>query len=89
VTRGRLSLLQLSAFLFGVSAGIFGRGYAQEKSPRATRMWNVATVNGAAVSIIDTEGVCVYVAVPSWSREHSPAIAAVPKTQLPKGTGCQ
>ena len=66
---------------------------AQEKPVRETRTWQVVTLPsmgwGTAgevrVDVIDTEGVCLYV-----SRYGGKSgIAAVPKTQLPKGAGCQ
>ena len=67
--------------------------HAQEKSPRQTRQWLAATIRGdnfiqndIDVHVIDTEGVCLYIARRSGTKV---AIAAVPKTQLPSGTGCQ
>jgi hypothetical protein len=52
-------------------------------------MWKLADdVNGASVAVIDTEGVCLYI-VRTFSSDGGAGIAAVPKTQLPKGTGCQ
>lgn len=46
-----------------------------------TRSWRLNT----QVSVIDTTGVCLYVAVVGYGI----GIAAVPKTQLPTGSGCQ
>jgi hypothetical protein len=43
------------------------------------------------VFVIDTAGVCLYVLqadAPQWDGVRG-GIAAVPKTQLPKGAGCQ
>ena len=66
---------------------------AQEKPVRETRQWEVATLpivdwkyGPVRVDVIDTEGVCLYV---TRLAGKSSAIAAVPKTQLPKGAGCQ
>jgi hypothetical protein len=66
----------------------------QEKPDRPTRTWRAADVplvdwRAAAVlvDVVDTAGVCVYVARGDGHGEV--AIAAVPKTQLPAGTGCQ
>jgi hypothetical protein len=55
---------------------------AQEKDPSypRTRTWSVAETHGN-VYIVETAGVCLYLT--------SYAVAAVPKTQLPKGAGCQ
>jgi hypothetical protein len=39
------------------------------------------------VRVIDTAGVCLYVA--QGYANDDVAISAVPKTQLPKGAGCQ
>lgn len=50
------------------------------------------------VDVFDTEGVCLYVVTGqgydsgiqgALAMSQAAAIAAVPKTQLPKGTGCQ
>lgn len=54
-----------------------------ETTPHQTRVWKIAETN--TVWIIETEGVCLYVI-----RDGGIAgIAAVPKTQLPPGVGCQ
>lgn len=54
----------------------------------------------ARITVIDTEGACLYVVTsargaqagfsnPTVAISDSVAITAVPKTQLPKGAGCQ
>lgn len=77
--------------------------HAQEKPERETRQWHVSMIpfaggeNGGGpggyravrVDVIDTEGVCLYVARTFVGDGKAPAITAVPKTQLPKGAGCQ
>lgn len=40
------------------------------------------------IQIIDTTGVCLYVYQASDSAIYG-SVAAIPKTQLPKGVGCQ
>lgn len=59
---------------------------AQEKdsSYPPTRTWHMALGSGwdtPSIEVVETAGVCLYL-----SRE---GIAAVPRTQLPKGAGCQ
>lgn len=69
--------------------------HAQERSAFQTRQWTVGVITyssleNARVDVIETEGVCLYVAVAGIDPRHRVAtLAAVPKTQLPKGTGCQ
>lgn len=58
---------------------VFGAGYVTAQS--GTRWWKVDDT----VRIIDTSGVCLYV----YAWGYTGGIAAVPKTQLPPGTGCQ
>jgi hypothetical protein len=79
--------LAVTALLIASLRGYYG----QEKPVRETRMWKIAdNVNGARVAVIDTEGVCLYVVTGEvYAQGTVPAVAAVPKTQLPKGTGCQ
>lgn len=53
-------------------------------SSRATRQWVMEYDGGgfhSYIGVVDTTGVCLYVTF------HG--IAAVPKTQLPQGAGCQ
>jgi hypothetical protein len=74
------------------SAGAPAR--AQESPAHQTRVWQVAAVKNPAdwwatdVYAVDTEGVCLYVAR-TQSATGQPVLAAVPKTQLPQGVGCQ
>lgn len=65
---------------------------AQEKPVRELRSWQMIQLPpmaflepGTRIDVVDTEGVCIYVA--RWSNGMQ--ISTVPKTQLPKGTGCQ
>ncbi len=86
----------LIAAVATVLALTIGMAMAQEKPPRATRSWQAFTIDEGGLqprytpvrlNVIDTEGVCLYVAR-EWYG-NSVSIAAVPKTQLPPGTGCQ
>ncbi len=77
--------------LAGFVAATWITGHAQERPDRPTRQWRAATIDytwggQAQVDIVDTEGVCLYVIARAG---QGGAIAAVPKTQLPPGTGCQ
>lgn len=87
------------AALLGAIVGNAIPSRAQEKPVRETRQWHVAmlpfagTGAGAGytavrVDVIDTEGVCLYVGR-TYAATKAPTITAVPKTQLPKGAGCQ
>lgn len=61
-----------------------------------TRTWQAIELtrdsrllNRVRVDVVETAGVCLYVAR-AYAGDHlPPAIAAVPKTALPPGTGCQ
>jgi hypothetical protein len=76
---------------------VISHPHAQEQPARQTRTWRAFELpythvaSGADVDVIDTEGVCLYVARGTSGEYHlTPvAIAAVPNTQLPPGTGCQ
>jgi len=77
---------------------------AQEKPVRPMRQWELGElpretepvdwgqqgVPKVRVDVFDTEGVCLYVTRAYLStRDWQVNTVAVPKTQLPKGTGCQ
>ncbi len=68
----------LYAFSVWVSAA-----HAQ-KAERGTQQWMIPATSFTddTVTVKDTTGVCLYV------TSHG-GIAAVPKTQLPQGSGCQ
>lgn len=80
--------------VFGVVVPFAAR---QEKPARETRTWRAYElpgvdwrVGGVLIDVVDTEGVCLYIARADRSSQPMPvALAAVPKTQLPSGTGCQ
>lgn len=57
--------------------------YKAQKPERETQQWTIRSTRGnwGDVRVIDTAGVCLY-----YTYE---GIAAVPKSQLPVGTGCQ
>lgn len=86
-------LLPLAGLLVGLALGF--RTHAQEKPARPTRQWLASEItyrdgSFSRVDVIDTEGVCLYVAVRgSFVVPNNIAITAVPKTQLPAGVGCQ
>lgn len=91
----RLRVLMIVAAL--VLAGAAVADALQEKPARATRSWRAYELPrgkagaGADVDVVDTEGVCLYV-VRGEQGEYGVtpvAIAAVSKTQLPAGAGCQ
>lgn len=57
-----------------------------QKAERGTKTWEMSSgFDRVPMTVIDTSGVCLYVIV----TNQGPAIAAVPKTQLPQGAGCQ
>lgn len=84
---------------------------AQEQPQKPHKQWQLGWVPlgendaheyDAKVTVIDTEGVCLYVVTGHREKLHvnvshadtialgvTTAITAVPKTQLPKGAGCQ
>lgn len=64
------------------SVNMLSRTVVAQKAERNTQFWFIDNVK-----VIDTSGVCLYVVLGSY--DGAPAIAAVPKTQLPQGTGCQ
>lgn len=80
---------------FVVSALITDRVMARQEHDQSypqTRAWQVAHLerqewseNGTRIDVVDTAGVCLYIA--RWVKGVE--ITAVPKTQLPKGAGCQ
>lgn len=61
-------------------------GQERDASYPQTRYWAI-DAKTAFVTVIDTAGVCLYVAANGFGKVD--AIATVPKTQLPTGTGCQ
>lgn len=80
----------------GLAAAIISAGLTHiatviaQKAERGTMQWNVPINDWGgnnALHIVDTSGVCIYIV--SWGNDGSPAIAAVPKGQLPVGAGCQ
>jgi len=83
------------AFLGGLAVAAIAT--RQEQPAHQTRTWRAFELPSghagyeADVDVIDTEGVCLYTIRGRWgSAGLTPvAIAAVPKTQLPPGTGCQ
>lgn len=65
---------------------------AQERMPnyRPTRSWTITAVDGTRLSVVETAGVCIYISMHfQASYADTVAMAAVPKTQLPMGAGCQ
>lgn len=92
---GALGTLGLTLCLWSWSAVS-----AQERSGPQTVVWQAVeipvsyatdgrSVPGTIVNVVDTAGVCLYISRPISNDWNGPTIAAVPKTQLPKGTGCQ
>ena len=78
-----------------------GHLQVERPHPSTPKAWTIhelprAYTNGgnislAKIDVIDTQGVCLYVAR-SWAdgnQDSTVAITAVPKTQLPTGSGCQ
>lgn len=83
-----IPFLPLAPVVIGLSI-ITARAAGQEKPARQTHTWEaVYTQRGVHVEIVDTEGVCLYIATRTASVDPL-AITAIPKTQLPAGTGCQ
>jgi hypothetical protein len=89
----------LTGILIGVlilAAAAKGRQLERAQPAHVTKQWAVSVLprydglRWTQVDVIDTAGVCLYVArSEAFSQALSPAIAAVPKSQLPAGTGCQ
>lgn len=83
----------LLASLIGSGLGLWliGQVHAQpaERVDRGTQQWAIIPVAGDRIRlrVIETSGVCLYLA--NDYTATGVAIAAVPKTQLPPGTGCQ
>lgn len=86
--------LLLVVYVAGLAvAGLYAK---QERDPLypQTRTWQAVQlppapwVDGTRIDVVDMAGVCLYV-----TRVYGSAAAlqtvVVPKTQLPKGTGCQ
>ena len=72
-----------------VAGLMLGSILVQSMHASGTNIWELVHrenpwLNGR-VMVIDTTGVCIYLAVVPMSI----AMTAVPKTQLPVGTGCQ
>lgn len=67
-------------------AALCGVHMAQAQEPTTTKAWVVGTVIGVDVGVIDTGGVCIYVA---QRLRGEPAISAVPKTGVVWHRGCQ
>lgn len=69
-----------------------GMAEKPEPPPHPQRQWTITELPGdmwvssARIDVVDTAGVCLYVI---RSGSHQPSIMAVPKSQLPKGAGCQ
>lgn len=81
--RNRIWLEMLALIVAAVIGGLSYQAAAQERdaSYPPTRVWAIGRID-----IVDTAGVCLYV-IDKFADEA--AIAAVPKTALPPGTGCQ
>lgn len=78
-----IALVALGGALTGWLTHVSG-----QKAERGTQQWDIATDSGP-VRVIDTAGVCLYVLQRQYGEGSYAAIAAVPKTQLPNGAGCQ
>lgn len=77
-----IPLLVLTLLAVGFSIG----SVLAQKAERGAQSWFLGGTDNN-VKIIDTSGVCLYVVLGNY--DGAPAIAAVPKTQLPQGAGCQ
>lgn len=96
-------LLMMIGACFGIVALAFVHAHAQEKPARPTRQWQLGALpwsyesaeqrwyRDVRLDVFDTEGVCLYVAraADSSSNDGTLSVTSVPKTQLPKGAGCQ
>jgi len=94
VKRWQAVLFALGASI--VSAAITDAKQEHDATYPQTRIWKMADDigHGADLSVVDTAGVCLYVTrqdsyAGAGGTHIALAIAAVPKTQLPKGAGCQ
>lgn len=94
----------LITFLIGVSLRGLHHGQEHDPSYYKTQQWVLGSIRVAEsdwpdhprmnlrIDVFDTAGVCVYVASSFiYGHDTGPigTIAAVPKTQLPPGAGCQ
>lgn len=92
----RDQILLASLVLSGLGLWLIGQVHAQpaERAEDRTKQWTIPITKNAygtvSVHVLDTSGVCLYVVRDSTGmNENNSAIAAVQKTQLPPGTGCQ
>lgn len=83
-------LCMIFVLVWTVGWVIVGERLWAQKAEKGTQQWLIGLDKPyegiAVVHVIDTNGVCLYVTAGSSGGS---AIAAVPKTQLPAGAGCQ
>lgn len=85
-------LFAVGLILLVLVCGLWGRSnqVSAEMAEKGTQQWDIRLPSKpGSLTVVDTNGVCLYLYRGSWSADAGAAVAAVPKTQLPAGTGCQ
>lgn len=77
--------LAVSGIVVGIIVWAIIAHGQQQRAERGTLQWDILIDRFNEVRVLDTTGVCLYV----YITGEGGGIAAVPKTQLPAGTGCQ
>lgn len=84
-------IIPVVGLLLGYAAGavLHNLGFVHAQSRPAergnypeTRVWRIHPADWAPILVVDTAGVCLY-------ETYHGSMTAIPKTQLPPGTGCQ
>jgi hypothetical protein len=86
-------LIVIVAGVFMLAITLYSISVTAQKAERGTTQWQIpldgTTFSGPLLRVVDTTGVCLYVMQGGAEYGARVAVAAVPKTQLPAGTGCQ
>lgn len=85
------------AVLFALGSAICAAGFqsmhAQEQVRYQITQWQLGRLKTdgryGRIDVMDLEGVCLYLTTPVNGSGASYGIAAVAKSQLPQGVGCQ
>jgi hypothetical protein len=83
----------ISGIAIGLGVSLLSWGFSHvhaQKAEKGTQHWILNGTGGyypGRVDIFDTNGICIYLY--SSSSERAGNMVAIPKTQLPTGTGCQ
>lgn len=85
------------AVLMVLGVAICAAGFKSMRAQEAIRyqitQWQLGRLktdnSGGRIDVMDLEGVCLYITTPVIGGGASYGIAAIAKSQLPKGVGCQ